>query len=65
LHRFARPDGVKYELTIDNKVRNYVLEFTELDLDLSPVHKEFVENAKFDENKYNQFLEEAKTIYGK
>ena len=37
LHRFARPDGVKYELTIDNKVRNYVLEFTELDLDLSPV----------------------------
>jgi glycosyltransferase involved in cell wall biosynthesis len=65
LHRFARPDGVKYELTIDNKVRNYILEFTELDLDLSPVYKEFVEDAKFDENKYNQFLEEAKTIYGK
>ena len=65
LHRFARPDGVKYELTIDNKVRNYILEFTELDLDLSPVYKEFVEESKFDENKYNEMLEEAKSIYGK
>ena len=65
LHRFARPDGVKYELTVDNKLRNYVLEFTELDLDLEPVHKEFVEGGKFDENKYNQFIEEAKSIYGK
>jgi len=65
LHRFGRPDGVKYELTIDNKVRNYILEFTELDLDLSPVHKEFVEEVKFDENRYNELVQEAKSIYGK
>jgi hypothetical protein len=65
LHRFARPDGVKYELTLENKVRNYILEFTELDLDLSPVYKEFVEDAKFDEKKYNELVQEAKSIYGK
>ena len=46
-------------------MRNYILEFTELDLDLSPVYKEFVEESKFDENRYNELVEEAKSIYGK
>jgi hypothetical protein len=65
LHRFGRPDGVKYELTVKNKVRNYILEFVELGLDLKPIHQEFVERAKFDEKEYNSFIEEAKQIYGK
>ena len=26
LHRFGRPDGVKYPLTLNNKLRNYILE---------------------------------------
>lgn len=65
LHRFARPDGVQYELTLDNKVRNYILEFTELGLDLSPIHKEFVQNLKFEDERYNSLIEEAKQIYGR
>ena len=65
LHRFARPDGVKYELTVNNKVRNYILEFTELDFDLSPIYQHFVKDAKFSEELYNELVEEAKQIYGK
>ena len=64
LHRFARPDGVKYELTIENKVRNYVLEFSELKLDLHPVYEYFVKKLNFNEDSYNKFLEESKQIYG-
>lgn len=41
-HRFGRPDGVPYPLTRWNKVRNYVLEFNELGLDLDPIHEHFV-----------------------
>jgi hypothetical protein len=36
MHRFGRPRGVPYPLTIEDKLRNYVLGHTELGLDLSP-----------------------------
>ena len=65
LHRFQRPDGVKYELTIRNKVRNYVLEFTELGLDLSPIQQEFVQKSNFDKDLFSEYVEEAEKIYGK
>lgn len=65
LHRFARPDGVKYELTAENKVRNYILEFTELGLDLSRIYQHFVKDAKFNEELYNKLVQEANQIYGK
>lgn len=42
LHRFGRPDGVKYPLTRWNKVRNYVLEFKELGIPLTPIFEHFV-----------------------
>jgi len=42
LHRFGRPDGVPYPLTLYNKVRNYVLELDELGLSLDPIHEHFV-----------------------
>lgn len=63
LHRFGRPEGVKYELTAENKVRNYVLEFTELGLDLSPLRKHFLDECNFDNNTFNSFVEEAAKIY--
>lgn len=65
LHRFGRPDGPKYPLKNEYKVRNYVLEFTELDLDLTPVKKHFVEDNNFDEVVYNSFVRESKHIYNK
>lgn len=45
LHRFGRPDGVKYPLTRYNKVRNYVLGHKELGMDLTPVKEHFVDTG--------------------
>lgn len=63
LHRFERPDGVKYELTMENKVRNYVLELTELGLDKTAMEKHFLEEVGFSRDIYNSFVEEANEIY--
>jgi hypothetical protein len=41
VHRFGRPDGVKYPLTIDNKLRNYFIGHHELGLDVAPVIDHF------------------------
>ena len=65
LHRFGRPDGPQYPLKTEYKVRNYILEFTELNLDLSPIKKHFVEDGGFDETVYNSFVREAKYLYNK
>ncbi|HEY3010735.1 MAG TPA: MauE/DoxX family redox-associated membrane protein [Micromonosporaceae bacterium] len=43
MHRFGRPRGPAYPLTIEDKLRNYVLGHTELGLDLSPVLAHFSE----------------------
>lgn len=63
LHRFGRPDGVPYTLTLENKVRNYILEFLELGLDLSPVKKHFIDELKFNISSFNKILEECQSIY--
>jgi hypothetical protein len=41
VHRFGRPDGVKYPLTLDNKLRNYFLGHMELGLDSEPIIEHF------------------------
>lgn len=45
-HRYGRQDGVQYPLTRYLKIRNYVLEFEELGMDLEPIHTHFVKNKK-------------------
>jgi len=40
-HRFGRPRGVPYPLTVEDKLRNYVLGHTELGFDLTPVLAHF------------------------
>jgi hypothetical protein len=40
-HRFARPSGVKYTLTQEDKVRNYVLGFQELGRDIEEIRVHF------------------------
>lgn len=40
-HRFARPAGVPYPLTVNDKLRNYLIGHAELGLDLEPVLKHF------------------------
>lgn len=46
-HRFGRPGGVPYQLTRWNKVRNYVIAFNELKLDLAPIKEHFVDSGLF------------------
>ena len=41
VHRFGRPDGVKYPLTLENKLRNYFLGHLELGLDTEPIIEHF------------------------
>jgi glycosyltransferase involved in cell wall biosynthesis len=65
MHRFGRPDGPKYQLEISHVIRNYILEFIELGLDLSPVYDYFVKENEFDEIVYNSFVREAKYLYNK
>lgn len=43
VHRFGRPDGVKYPLTRENKVRNYIIGHIELGLNLEPLFNHFSE----------------------
>ncbi len=40
-HRFARPTGVKYTLTQEDKIRNYVLGFQELGKDTEEIRDHF------------------------
>jgi hypothetical protein len=44
VHRFGRPKGVPYPLTVDDKLRNYLIGFAELGLDLQPVLDHFGEH---------------------
>ncbi len=43
LHRFGRPSGVPYPLTIEDKLRNYLLGHSELGLDLVPALEHFAQ----------------------
>jgi hypothetical protein len=41
VHRFPRPAGVPYPALLHDKVKNYIIGFTELGLDLEPVRTHF------------------------
>ena len=43
VHRFNRPDGVKYPLTMENKLRNFFIGHYELGLDITPIINHFSE----------------------
>ncbi len=44
-HRFGRPDGIRYPISSWNRIRNYVLGFQELGLDIAQVYNHFVSTA--------------------
>ena len=54
VHRFSRPDGVKYSVSTEQKLRNYVNEFKELDLDPKPLKNHFVGELGVDEGFFDQ-----------
>lgn len=43
LHRFARPRGVPYPIQWEDRIRNYMIGFDELGLDIEPIRKHFSE----------------------
>ncbi len=55
VHRFGRPNGTKYPLTLENKVRNYFIGHLELGLDTEPIIQHFKEF--YDENKLREICE--------
>jgi len=46
VHRFGRPGGVPYPLTMEHKVRNYLIGFQDLGWDIEEVRKHFVDEVK-------------------
>lgn len=60
-HRFGRPGGVPYSLQRWSKIRNYVLEFIELDWDTktdkSPIHRHWVKTGMLNQTAYDKLLE--------
>jgi hypothetical protein len=56
-HRFGRPAGVPYPLSVDDKFRNYLIGHAELGLDLQPVFEHFAEHLP--ENTIKAIAEEV------
>lgn len=56
VHRFSRPNGVKYPLTRWHKVRNYVIGHRELGRDLSPIYDHFVRTGLFSQQEWEAVL---------
>jgi len=46
MHRFGRPSGVPFPLTLENKIKNYFIGFEELKLDTSPIYENFLKESK-------------------
>ena len=65
LHRFGRPNGADFPISAENKVRNYLLEFIELGLDLEPVRKHFIEEQGFSGVEFDNILQQVHKIYNK
>jgi glycosyltransferase involved in cell wall biosynthesis len=58
LHRFGRPKGVPYPLTVDDKLRNYLIGHFELGLDPTPVLAHFA--AHLPEARLREIAAEAR-----
>ena len=43
MHRFSRPGGVPYRLTVEDKLRNYLIGHAELGMDIAPVLRHFAD----------------------
>ena len=54
-----------YPLSLENKVRNYILEFVELGLDFTPLKQHFVVDHNFDESAWNDLVKEAHQLNNK
>ncbi|GIW59011.1 MAG: hypothetical protein KatS3mg087_0077 [Patescibacteria group bacterium] len=53
VHRFSRPRGIPYPILMWHKVRNYVIAFMDLGLDIQEIHDYFVGGGFFSEENWN------------
>jgi cephalosporin hydroxylase len=53
VHRFGRVGGPKYPLTMEGKIRNYLLGYKELGLDPEPIRKHFVDEVKVSQARFD------------
>lgn len=58
-HRFLNPDGPKYPLHRWDKVRNFVIGFRDVGLDLDPIHEHFVASGLMSEVDWQRILQGA------
>jgi hypothetical protein len=58
LHRFERPAGAPYSNRIEERVRNYLLLFSDCGLDWDPVYEHF--STKMDEDALKKVLEDVR-----
>lgn len=56
IHRFGRPGGVRYPISREGKVRNYVLEWRELGRDLRDIHEHFVGSGWLSQTEWNKIV---------
>ena len=57
-HRFGRPDGIRYPLTRQDKVRNYVLGFQELGLPLDSIYEHFISTGLLPESVWQELIKD-------
>lgn len=57
MHRFGHPGSAKYQVSVVDKFRNYVIGFRELNLDVEPVLAHFAPALK--ENKMKEIISEV------
>jgi hypothetical protein len=55
-HRFHRPNGAGYPLNLRDKVRNYVIGFQELGLDLEPCRAYWVGSGKVPQHEWDHLV---------
>ncbi|MAF24680.1 hypothetical protein CL634_03785, partial [bacterium] len=68
VHRFGRPEGPKFPLTMENKVRNYFIGHIENKMDVDPIVEHFSEwmseeqLKKICEKSYEEMIEAGQQV---
>ena len=59
LHRFNRPNGVPYKLTVEDKIRNYILGHRELEIHLDRCRQHFTAECGYPAERFDRIVSEV------
>jgi glycosyltransferase involved in cell wall biosynthesis len=65
MHRFGRPDGVKYPIMLWDKVRNYFIAFEELGMNVQGIYNHFLQETNIGKLQLEKLHNEALTLLEK